>query len=334
MLLSDLGAEIIRSDRPGGNGWPNAIIDRGRHVLEIDIRTDEGRKAALELCDRADVVIEGFRPGVMERLGFGPTALLARNPRLIFGRMTGWGQTGPLAQVAGHDINYIALTGALAAITDGQHPIPPLNLVGDFGGGSLYLALGIAAALLERERSGLGQVVDAAIVDGAASLMAMFGGLRSSGHSLEPHGNLLGGQAPFYRCYECADGKYVAVGPLEPHFYAELLAKIEGPDAFLERQNDASNWPERRSALAAIFRQRTRDEWCALLEGTDACFAPVLTYDESLDHPHMVERGAYVEVGGVPQAAPAPRFSRTPCTIGSGGSGEDARTRWLTEDAG
>jgi alpha-methylacyl-CoA racemase len=330
MLLSDLGAEILRIDRPGGNGWPNPVIDRGRFPVELDIRAEEGRGTALDLCDAADIVIEGNRPGVMERLGLGPDVLLARNPRLIFGRMTGWGQQGPLAQAAGHDINYIALTGALAAITDGISPVPPLNLVGDFGGGSLYLAFGLVAALFERERSGLGQVIDAAIVDGTASLMAMFGGLLPSGKfSLEPDRNLLGGQAPFYRCYACADGKFVSVGSLEPHFYAQMLEKIGAPKGFLERQNDPANWPERASALADLFQQKSRDEWCALLEGTDACFAPVLTYEESLEHPHMVARGIYVDASGQKQAAPAPRFSRTPGGVAPGGSGEELQRRWL-----
>lgn len=329
MLLSDLGAEIVRIDRPGGNGWPNPVIDRGRHTIEIDIRDPAGREKVLGIVDHADAIIEGYRPGVMERLGLGPDELLARNPRLIFGRMTGWGQSGPLAQAAGHDINYIAITGALAAITDGHRPIPPLNLVGDFGGGSLYLALGIVAALLERERSGKGQVVDAAIVDGVASLMAMFGGLLPSGaFSLEPDRNLLGGQAPFYRCYECSDGKFVSVGPLELHFYAELIARIGAPEEYRAAQNDASNWSERAAALEAIFRRKSRDEWCAILEGSDACFAPVLTFEESRAHPQMLARDAYVERDGIRHVAPAPRFSRTPGGIGSSGDGAELVERW------
>ncbi len=331
MLLSDLGAEVLRIDRPGGEAMPNPVVGRGRHRLALDLRADAGREAALEACDRADVLIEGFRPGVMERLGLGPDALLARNGRLVYGRMTGWGQEGPLAQSAGHDINYIALTGALAAITDGRGaPVPPLNLVGDFGGGSMFLAFGIVAALLERERSGRGQVVDAAIVDGTASLMAMFAGMLPAGAiSLDPQRNMLGGAAPFYRCYACADGGHVSVGALEPQFFAELMARTGAPaDELTPGRHDPRTWPERTEALAALFLTRTRDEWCALLEGTDACFAPVLTYEESLAHPHMTARDAYTEVDGLKQAAPAPRFSRTPGAVGAGGDGAALLARW------
>ncbi len=330
MLLADMGAEVLRIERAGGNGWPNPIVDRGRHVLELDLRSPEGLATVMDAVTHADVVVEGYRPGVMERLGLGPDELLGRNPRLVYGRMTGWGQTGPLARAAGHDINYIALTGALAAITDGRgRPVPPLNLVGDFGGGSLFLALGVVAALWERERSGRGQVVDAAIVDGVSSLMTLFAGLLPSGViSLDPDKNPLGGKAPFYRCYECADGRYVSVGPIEPQFYAELLQRIGAPDSLKGRQNDRANWSERQDAFAELFRQKSRDEWCALLEGTDACFAPVLTYQESLSHPHMVARNAYVEVDGLEQAAPAPRFSRTPGGIGWAGDGDALLSRW------
>ena len=330
MLLSDLGAEVLRIDRAGGNGWPNPVVDRGRHRLELDIRADDGRATALAAVQAADVLVEGYRPGVMERLGYGPDDMLALNPRLVYGRMTGWGQSGPLAQAAGHDINYIAVTGALHAIANDEgRPVPPLNLVGDFGGGSLYLALGIVAALVERGRSGQGQVVDAAIVDGVASLMTMFGGLLPSGAiTLDPERNLLGGRAPFYRCYECADGKYVSVGPLEPHFYADLLQRIGAPEELRKRQNDPANWRERAEVLAEVFRSKPRDEWCELLDGTDACFAPVLTYEESLGHPHMTARGTYVEMDGLKQAAPAPRFSRTPGDIGASGDGRALLDRW------
>lgn len=335
MLLSDLGADVLRIDRRGGNGWPNPIIDRGRHALELDIRSEAGRAEVLSIVETADVIIEGYRPGVMERLGFGPDDLLARNPRLVYGRMTGWGQSGPLKQAAGHDINYIALTGALAAITNENGlPIPPLNLVGDFGGGSVYLAFGIVSALWERERSGKGQVVDAAIVDGVASMMSMFAGLLPSGAiSLDPDKNLLGGRAPFYRCYECADGKYISVGPLEPQFYADLLDRIDAPDELREGQNTPGNWAERSEVFAALFRLRSRDAWCEVLEATDACFAPVLTYEESLSHPHMQERGVYVERNGLSQAAPAPRFSRTPGQIGDNGDGGALRDRWRSTEA-
>jgi alpha-methylacyl-CoA racemase len=330
MLLSDLGAEVLRIDRPGGNGFPNPIMDRGRHVLAIDIRKDEGRAQAVEAIERADVLIEGLRPGVMERLGLGPDDMLARNPRLIYGRMTGWGQEGPLAKAAGHDINYIAITGALAAITGGEgRPIPPLNLVGDFGGGSMFLVLGVLAALYERERSGKGQVVDAAIVDGVASLMTMFSGLIPGGAiTLDPERNMLGGSAPFYRCYQCADGNHISVGAIEPQFYAELMARIEAPEALREHQHIGASWPNKRHALEMLFLQKTRDEWCALLEGTDACFAPVLTYEESLSHPHMQARGAYVNVNGLQQAAPAPRLSRTPGSVHESGDGAALLARW------
>lgn len=332
MLLSDLGAEVLRIDRAGGNGWPNPVIDRGRHAIEIDIREPSGRDKAMTIVERADVLIEGYRPGVMERLGFGPDELLGRNPRLVYGRMTGWGQTGPLAHAAGHDINYIALTGALAAITDGHRPVPPLNLVGDFGGGSLYLAFGILAALWERERSGKGQVVDAAIVDGVASLMAMFAGLLPSGaFSLDPDKSLLGGQAPFYRCYACADGRFISVGPIEPHFYATLVELIGAPAELTKGQNDPGNWSERAELLEDIFRRKSRDQWCALLEGTDACFAPVLTFEESRSHAQMRARRIFVERDGVTHVAPAPRFSRTPGDIGTGGRGDELAAKWIGE---
>ena len=330
MLLADLGAEVLRIDRPGGDGWPNPVVERGRHRLQLDIRSVDGRALVLEAADQADVVLEGFRPGVMERLGYGPEDLMGRNPRLVYGRMTGWGQSGPLAKAAGHDINYIALTGALAAITDGRgRPVPPLNLVGDFGGGSLYLAFGVVSALWERERSGKGQVVDAAIVDGVASLMTLFTGLLPSGViSLDPETNLLGGAAPFYRCYACADGEHVAIGPLEPHFYAQLLEKIGAPEEFQKRQHDTQAWSERSTALEQIFKTRSRDAWCEILEGTDACFAPVLSYEESLEHPHMKARAVYVEKAGLKQAAPAPRFSRTPGAVGVSGDGATLLDRW------
>ncbi len=331
MLLSDLGAEVLRVERPGGNGWPNPVMDRGRAMLEIDIRVPEGRDRCLAAAKRADVLIEGFRPGVMERLRLGPEDVCGRNPRLVYGRMTGWGQDGPLAAAAGHDINYIALTGALAAIRPRQGTaIPPLNLVGDFGGGSLFLALGIVAALWERERSGLGQVVDAAIVDGVTSMMAMFSEAVPSGRiSLEKDRNVLGGAAHFYRCYTCADGKEVSVGPLEPHFYKELLDRIGAPADLLEAQNDDTLWPERGEALARLFATRSRDEWCALLDGTDACFAPVLELNEVASHPHMAWRGSYIDRDGVLHPAPAPRLSRTPPDIGDALEGEAVLKRWL-----
>jgi alpha-methylacyl-CoA racemase len=330
LLLANLGAEVLRVQRPGGNGYPNPIVDSSVSSLTIDIRTDAGREQCLAIVEQVDVVIEGNRPGVMERLGLGPDAMLQRNARLIYGRMTGWGQTGPLAQSAGHDINYIALTGALAAIgRTGEPAQPPLNLVGDFGGGSMLLAFGIAAALWERERSGKGQVIDASIVDGVASLMTFFAGLVPSGAiSLERDKNMLGGAAPFYRCYLCADGKEIAIGAIEPKFYAELLQRIGADDAFCADQHDTTTWSERSEQLAAIFATKTRAEWCTLLEGTDACFAPVLTLEESVEHPHLKQREVYVAHGGYQHAAAAPRFSRTPGAIESAPSADELLRRW------
>lgn len=336
MLLSDLGADVLRIDREGGNGWPNPVVDRGRATITLDIRSDEGKAACLDVCDKADVLIEGFRPGVMERLGLGPDVMLERNPRLVYGRMTGWGQTGPLAKAAGHDINYIALTGALAAIgKPGEAAVPPLNLVGDFGGGSMFLAFGIMAALWERERSGKGQVVDAAIVDGVASLMTMFAGLVPSGRiSVDRSSNLLGGAAPFYRTYICADGKEISVGPLEPHFYRELLEKIGAPKTLLDGQYDQANWSERAGMLAAIFASRTAAEWTSLLEGTDACFAPVLELEGVPKHPHIRARAIYEERDGIMHSAPAPRFSRTPGAIRDDIDAEDMLLSWNAPDRG
>lgn len=330
MLLADLGADVLRIDREGGNGWDNPIVDRGRGTITIDLRSEAGRDQCLGITDCADVVIEGFRPGVMERLGLGPDILLARNPRLVFGRITGWGQTGPLARSAGHDINYIALTGALAAIgKPGEPAQPPLNLVGDFGGGSMLLAFGIMAALWERERSGKGQVIDAAIVDGTSSLMSMFAGLLPKGAiSMDRETNLLGGAAPYYRCYLCADGKEISIGPLEPHFYTQLLDKIGAPQHLFDERLDAARWPAHSTVLAEIFARRPSDEWCALLEGTDACFAPVVPLSDVSRHPHMAERGVYVMHDGIEQVAPVPRFSRTPGAIGPTREGAAMVAAW------
>ena len=273
-----------------------------------------GCDAVLRLTDRADVLIEGFRPGVAEKLGLGPADCHARNPRLVYGRMTGFGQTGPLAAAAGHDLNYIALTGVLHAIGPaGGKPVPPLNLVGDYGGGALYLAFGVLAALYERQRSGRGQVVDAAMVDGAASLASIFYGLQAAGRWREPRGaNLLDGGAPFYDSYETADGRHVSLAALEPKFFARLAAALELEDRFVQRQYDRRLWPEMRAAIAAAVCRRTRDDWCVRLEGSDACFAPVLSFDEAPLHAHARARAAFVDVDGVRQPAPAPRFDRTP----------------------
>ncbi|WP_088278391.1 CaiB/BaiF CoA-transferase family protein [Ideonella sp. A 288] len=320
MLLADLGADVLRIDRtePSGLGVPVdkkfEVSGRNRRSVALDFKQPAGRDAALRLIDRADVLIEGWRPGVAERLGLGPAECHARNPGLVYGRMTGFGQTGPLASAAGHDLNYIALTGALHAIGPaGGKPVPPLNLVGDYGGGALYLAFGLMAAVFERSRSGQGQVVDAAMVDGASSLMSIFHGLQAAGRWDDSRrgANLLDGGAPFYDTYETADGKHVALGPLEPKFFAEFVQRTGLDERFVKRQYDPRLWPEMREAIAARMREKTRDEWCALLEGTDACFAPVLTLSEAPRHHHAAERGAFIDLDGVVQAAPAPRFSRS-----------------------
>jgi alpha-methylacyl-CoA racemase len=315
MLLADLGAEVLRVERTGraGAGGPGDVLSRGRRCIAVDLKRPEGRDTVLRLLERADGLLEGFRPGVMERLGLGPDVCLARNPRLVYGRMTGFGQTGPLAQAAGHDINYIALAGALHPIgRPGAPPTPPLNLVGDFGGGGLLLAFGMLAAIVERQRSGRGQVVDAAMVDGAATLMAVFHGAQQSGWWLETRGaNMLDGGAHFYDAYECADGEFVSIGSIEPQFYAELLEKLGLSGESLPAQNDRSHWPELKLKLTALFKRKTRAEWCALMEGSDVCFAPVLSISEARRHPHNVARGSFVDIAGVAQPRPAPRFSRT-----------------------
>ncbi len=320
MLLADLGADVVRVDRlqPSGLGLAQQprfdVNGRGRRSVALDLKAPAGQQAVLRLIDTADVLIEGFRPGVTESLGLGPADCHARNPRLVYGRMTGFGQTGPLAQAAGHDLNYIALTGALHAMgAAGGPPMPPLNLVGDYGGGALFLAFGVMAALFERQHSGRGQVVDAAMVDGAASLASIFYGLHAAGQWPGPRGtNLLDGGAPFYGTYETADGRYISLGPLEPKFFATLARVLALDERYVKRQYDQHLWPEMRAAIAAAVQQRSSDEWCALLEGSDACFAPVLAFDEAPQHPHAVARGSFVTVDGVQQPAPAPRFDRTP----------------------
>ncbi|MEM8725030.1 MAG: CaiB/BaiF CoA-transferase family protein [Pseudomonadota bacterium] len=318
MLLADLGAEVVRIDRPG-TAVSNPVVERARHRASVDLKSDEGKAFCLDAARKADVLIEGFRPGVMERLGLGPDELHAANPRLVYARMTGWGQDGPLAQAAGHDINYIAVTGALSAVgRAGETAVPPQNLVGDFGGGSMYCAFGIMAALYERENSGKGQVVDAAIVDGATSLMSFFFGVRTRPFLTTERGKgMLSGAAHFYRCFECADGKEVSVGAIEPQFYAELLAKSGAPAELAEAQMNPANWDDYAEKLAALFKTKTQAEWTELLEGSDACFAPVLSLDEARDHPHMKARGAFAEHDGEWHTAPAPRFSRTPGAIRS-----------------
>jgi alpha-methylacyl-CoA racemase len=316
MLLADLGAEVLRVDRPAASrpGWP-AVLARGRRSVAVDLKHPDGAGVVLDLVAAADALVEGFRPGVAERLGIGPDACLARNPRLVYGRVTGWGQEGPWRLAAGHDIDYVALAGALHPIGQaGGPPVPPLNLVGDFGGGGMLLALGVVAALLETGRSGAGQVVDAAMVDGAALLTTQFHELLAAGLWREERGaNLLDGGAPFYGVYQTADGRHLAVGALEPQFYAELLRRLGLDAGDLPDQLDREGWPLLRERLAALFRTRTREEWCELLAGTDACVAPVLGFGEAPAHPHNRARGTFVDVGGVVQPAPAPRFSRTPC---------------------
>jgi alpha-methylacyl-CoA racemase len=317
MLLSDLGAEVVRIDRlevAGRRSGAGGVLLRGRRSVAVDLKNPKGVEAVLRLIDRADALTEGFRPGVMERIGLGPDVCLKRNPRLVYGRMTGWGQDGPLALAAGHDINYISLTGALhSCARRGEKPVPPLNLVGDFGGGALYLAVGVLSALLEARTSGKGQVVDAAMVDGAAHLMTMFYEMRASGvWTDEPGTNLLDTGSHFYDAYETRDGKYISLGSIEPKFYAELLSLSGLDKEDLPAQNDRAQWPALKERVAALIRTKTREEWCRIMEGSDVCFAPVLSLAEAPAHPHNVRRNAFVEVEGVVQPAPAPRFSRTP----------------------
>lgn len=318
MLLSDMGADVVTLDRPGRKlGDRSNIVGRGRTVVVADLKDPAALEGVMELLAQADLLVEGFRPGVMERLGLGPDAVAQRNPRLIYGRITGWGQSGPLAHAAGHDINYIALTGALHAIGPaGGPPVPPLNLLGDYAAGSLYLIAGLLAALHERERSGLGQVVDTAITDGALSMMSTFVSHALRGLFTEqPGSNMLDGGAPYYGTYETADARHVAIGPIEPEFFAQLCERIGVAPALRDAQHDRARWPQLRAELARIFRGRTRDEWTAALEGTDACFAPVLALSEAAGHRHNQARQAFVDVEGVRQPAPAPRFSRTPSSI-------------------
>jgi alpha-methylacyl-CoA racemase len=342
MLLADLGADVVRIDRreASGLGVPMeprfAVNSRNRRSVTLDLKGEAGRAAALRLIARADVLLEGFRPGVAERLGLALEACHATNPGLIYGRMTGFGQTGPLAQSAGHDLNYIALTGVLHAIGPaGGKPVPPLNLVGDYGGGALYLALGVLAALHERKSSGLGQVVDAAMVDGAASLGSIFYGLAAAGRWDGGRGeNLLDGGAPFYDTYATSDGRYVSIGALEPKFFAELAQRLGLDARFVKRQYDKSLWPELRSAMTAIFATRSRDEWCAALEGSDACFAPVLTMAEAPLHAHANARAAFIDVDGVVQPAAAPRFSRSVAEPPKRAPQSGTHTREVLEQAG
>ena len=341
MMLADMGADVLLVDRASdaqlglGRDRKFDVRLRGRRSVTLDLKTEQGVAAALLLADKADAVIEGFRPGVMERLGLGPDVMLARNPKLVYGRMTGWGQQGPMAQRAGHDINYIALTGVLHAIgrTD-QAPVPPLNLVGDFGGGGMMLAFGIACGIIEARGSGRGQVVDASMVDGASTLGAMFAGMLASGRWTEARGdNILDTGAPWYDCYETQDAKFVSIGAIEPKFYAELVTGLGLGNETLPAQYDRAGWPELRRRFEEAFRGKTRDAWSEVFEDSDACFAPVLTFSEARQHPHNLLRQGSVTIAGVPQPAPAPRFGRTPGAVRNpapepGADGAQALADW------
>jgi alpha-methylacyl-CoA racemase len=342
MLLADMGADVLLVDRIedarlgfGRERWFDVMF-RGRRSVTLDLKSKDSGAAARMLADKADAVIEGFRPGVMERLGLGPDLLLARNPKLVYGRMTGWGQQGPLAARAGHDIDYIALSGALHAIGRvGAAPVPPLNLVGDFGGGGMLLAFGIACALFEAQRSGKGQVVDAAMIDGASLLTTMIWGMQAAGRWSDERGtNVLDSGAPWYDTYETKDGRFVAIGAIEPKFYTELLERLGLGAQALPDQQDRANWPMLRERLAATFLSRTRDEWSRVFENSDACFAPVLTFREAVDHPHARARNAHVTIGDVTQPAPAPRFSRTPGAAHAAPPERGARGREALRDWG
>ena len=339
MLLADMGAEIIRIDRPGGNKLGGrdeaAILNRGRQSVALDLKTSRGVETALKLISKADGIIEGFRPGVMERLGLGPNVCLERNDRLVYGRMTGWGQDGPLANVAGHDINYIALAGALGSIGDQERgPVPPLNLVGDFGGGGMMLAFGMVCGLLETKSSGKGQVIDAAMLEGAALLMAGVLLSKNSGSWESPRGeNWLDGGAPFYNTYQCIDEEWICIGCIEPQFYALLREQLKLEDELWDQQWDRKLWPLQKKLLKNIFNKKTRTDWGNILGDLDVCFAPVLNLDEIMDHPHNKARGVFLAPGGNIQPAPAPRFSRTPGTIQSppvrpGENNSEALERW------
>ncbi len=340
MMLSDMGAEIIRVDRVGirpSLAERNDVLNRGRRAIAVDLKRREGKEIILRFCEKADAIFEGFRPGVTEKLGIGPEQCMACNPRLVYGRMTGWGQTGPLRMAAGHDINYISLSGALHSIgRRGERPVPPLNLVGDFGGGGMLLAFGIVCALFEAQRSGKGQVVDAAMVDGSAILMAMFFGRRicDARFSGERGTNLLDSGAHFYEVYETKDGKYISIGSIEPQFYAELIRKAALDPGRYAAQLDRFKWPVYKDELTALFKSKTRDEWCALMEGSDICFAPVLSMEEAPEHPHNTARSTFITIDGITQPAPAPRFSRTTPEVRRGPSAPGQHTVSVLADFG
>jgi len=339
MILADMGAEVIRIERPGAADPKVAepVSGRNKKSVVLDLKQASGHAALMKLVEQADALIDPYRPGVCEKLGFGPDECLRRNPRLVFARMTGWGQTGPLAHAAGHDLNYIAITGALHAIgRRGERPVVPLNLVGDFGGGGMLMVSGILAALLEAAKSGQGQVVDVAMVDGTAQLMWMMQGFQQIGawNAEERESNLLDGAAHFYDTYECADGKYVAIGAIEPQFYAELLSRADVSDPQFQHQHDTAQWPELKEKLAAILKTKTRDEWDELMAGSDACFAPVLTMVEAPQYSANSERSVYTEVEGLMHPSPAPRFMRTPSEITHGTRALGADTVSVLIDSG
>lgn len=347
MMLADMGADVIRVDRANQvAGYdpatpPGDSLNRGRRSLGLDLKSPEGIAVLLDLVENADVLIEGFRPGVAERLGFGPHECLARNPKLVFGRMTGWGQTGPYAQAAGHDINYIALGGVLDSLRrDGAQPTPPINLVGDFGGGGMLLAFGVVCAVLSAQHTGVGQVVDAAMIDGSATLMSMIWAFKGMGiwDSTTPGKNLLDTGTHFYDTYECADGGWISIGAIEPQFYKLLLELTGLADDELPHQMDKSAWPAMKVKFAAVFSTKTRDEWCEILEHTDTCFAPVLSMDEAPLHPHNVERETFITLNGIVQPAPAPRFSETPGAVSrppahAGQHSDEILAEWLGMDS-
>ena len=339
MILADMGAEVIRIERPGAIDPKvfEPISGRNKKSVVLDLKQDMGKAALITLVEQADALIDPYRPGVCEKLGFGPDECLARNPKLVFARMTGWGQTGPLAQAAGHDLNYIAITGALHAIgRRGERPVVPLNLVGDFGGGGMLLVTGVMGGLLEAAKSGQGQVIDVAMVDGTAQLMWMMQGFQQIGawNADEREANLLDGAAHFYDTYECADGKYVAIGAIEPQFYAELLARAEVTDPQFQAQHEAAQWPELKQKLGEVLKTKTRDEWDALMAGSDACFAPVLTMVEATTYSANTERSVYTDVEGLTHPTPAPRFSRTPSQIRHGTQALGADTISVLRDSG
>lgn len=323
MMLADMGAEVIRVERASNvpaempAGSPPDVASRGKSSIGVDLKNPEGVETVLRLIEQADILIEGFRPGVTERMGLGPDVCLQRNAALVYGRMTGWGQDGPYALTAGHDINYIALSGVLSMIgRNGEGPVPPLNLVGDFGGGGMYLAFGVVAALVSARATGEGQVVDAAMVDGAASLAAMFASMTASGMWKEERGsNMLDTGSHFYDVYECSDGEYVSIGSIEPQFYSILLEKLELDPADLPKQHNRDEWPALKAKVAGIFKTKSRAEWCEIMEHTDLCFAPVLNWSEAPDHPHNKARSTFIDIEGITQPAPAPRFGGTPSAV-------------------